>query len=204
MRVLEHMVPGGGTVWEGWEPLGRRSLLEVDPFRGGASWRKCVAGGVARGVAPVSLGLGPLQRRVLVALARTVLCPRLALNSQRRRAAEVKKGHSPPHRAPARVHGVQGCPVCARGAAQRLPVCCPRLAPPSPSLAGHTLCTSASFQAQKSGSRADTQAAEDLLLLSRPLTDLVSLLIPLVRAPRVPVRVQGHQCEGVCVLFQKC
>ncbi|XP_062056103.1 serine/threonine-protein kinase ULK4 isoform X2 [Lepus europaeus] len=36
------------------------------------------------------------------------------------------------------------------------------------------------LQAQKSGSRGDTQAAEDLLLLGRPLTDLISLLIPLV------------------------
>eukprot|EP00073_Rattus_norvegicus_P049353 XP_017451649.1 PREDICTED: serine/threonine-protein kinase ULK4 isoform X6 [Rattus norvegicus] len=35
------------------------------------------------------------------------------------------------------------------------------------------------LQAQKSGSRGDTQAAEDLLLLSKPLTDLISLLIPL-------------------------
>nr|XP_021533209.1 serine/threonine-protein kinase ULK4-like [Neomonachus schauinslandi] len=32
---------------------------------------------------------------------------------------------------------------------------------------------------QKSGSGGDTQAAEDLLLLSKPLTDLISLLIPL-------------------------
>lgn len=40
----------------------------------------------------------------------------------------------------------------------------------------------AMFQAQKSGSGGDTQAAEDLLLLSKPLTDLISLLIPLVRA----------------------
>uniref|UniRef100_Q3V129-6 Isoform 6 of Serine/threonine-protein kinase ULK4 n=1 Tax=Mus musculus TaxID=10090 RepID=Q3V129-6 len=38
------------------------------------------------------------------------------------------------------------------------------------------------LQVQKSGSRGDTQAAEDLLLLSKPLTDLISLLIPLVRA----------------------
>ncbi|KAB1264088.1 Serine/threonine-protein kinase ULK4 [Camelus dromedarius] len=38
------------------------------------------------------------------------------------------------------------------------------------------------LQAQKSGSGGNIQAAEDLLLLSRPLTDLVSLLIPLVRA----------------------
>uniref|UniRef100_UPI002954D7F4 serine/threonine-protein kinase ULK4-like n=1 Tax=Panthera onca TaxID=9690 RepID=UPI002954D7F4 len=35
------------------------------------------------------------------------------------------------------------------------------------------------LQAQKSGSGGDTQAAEDLLLLSKPLTDLISLLIPL-------------------------
>ncbi|VCX41717.1 unnamed protein product, partial [Gulo gulo] len=33
------------------------------------------------------------------------------------------------------------------------------------------------LQAQKSGSGGDTQAAEDLLLLSKPLTDLISLLI---------------------------
>ncbi|XP_063559783.1 serine/threonine-protein kinase ULK4 isoform X6 [Gorilla gorilla gorilla] len=36
------------------------------------------------------------------------------------------------------------------------------------------------LQAQKSGSGEDTQAAEDLLLLNRPLTDLISLLIPLI------------------------
>ncbi|XP_032120187.1 serine/threonine-protein kinase ULK4 isoform X7 [Sapajus apella] len=36
------------------------------------------------------------------------------------------------------------------------------------------------LQAQKSGSGKDTQAAEDLLLLSKPLTDLISLLVPLV------------------------
>lgn len=36
-------------------------------------------------------------------------------------------------------------------------------------------------QAQKSGSGGSTQAAEDLLLLGKPLVDLVGLLIPLVR-----------------------
>ncbi|XP_057353560.1 serine/threonine-protein kinase ULK4 isoform X8 [Manis pentadactyla] len=36
------------------------------------------------------------------------------------------------------------------------------------------------LQAQKSGSGGDTQAAEDLLRLSKPLTDLISLLIPLL------------------------
>uniref|UniRef100_A0A8C6C1J7 non-specific serine/threonine protein kinase n=1 Tax=Monodon monoceros TaxID=40151 RepID=A0A8C6C1J7_MONMO len=36
------------------------------------------------------------------------------------------------------------------------------------------------LQAQKSGSGGDTQAAEDLLLLGKPLTDLISLLIPLL------------------------
>uniref|UniRef100_A0A8I5N0X7 Serine/threonine-protein kinase ULK4 n=1 Tax=Papio anubis TaxID=9555 RepID=A0A8I5N0X7_PAPAN len=36
------------------------------------------------------------------------------------------------------------------------------------------------LQAQKSGSGEDTQAAEDLLLLGKPLTDLISLLIPLL------------------------
>ncbi|XP_073915207.1 serine/threonine-protein kinase ULK4 isoform X3 [Castor canadensis] len=35
------------------------------------------------------------------------------------------------------------------------------------------------LQAQKSGSGGDTQAAEDLLLLSKPLTGLISLLLPL-------------------------
>uniref|UniRef100_A0A8C9PB99 Serine/threonine-protein kinase ULK4 n=1 Tax=Spermophilus dauricus TaxID=99837 RepID=A0A8C9PB99_SPEDA len=38
------------------------------------------------------------------------------------------------------------------------------------------------LQAQKSGLGGDTQAAEDLLVLCKPLTDLISLLIPLVRA----------------------
>lgn len=42
-------------------------------------------------------------------------------------------------------------------------------------------------QAQKSGAGGSTQAAEDLLLLGKPLTDLVSLLIPLVRA-QTPAR----------------
>lgn len=50
------------------------------------------------------------------------------------------------------------------------------------------------LQAQKSGSGGDTQAAEDLLLLSKPLTDLVSLLIPLVRA-HLFVCVSEH-CRG--------
>ncbi|XP_065396481.1 serine/threonine-protein kinase ULK4 isoform X5 [Macaca fascicularis] len=36
------------------------------------------------------------------------------------------------------------------------------------------------LQAQKSGSGEDTQAAEDLLLLGKPLTDLMSLLVPLL------------------------
>uniref|UniRef100_A0A8C8ARY8 Unc-51 like kinase 4 n=1 Tax=Otus sunia TaxID=257818 RepID=A0A8C8ARY8_9STRI len=37
------------------------------------------------------------------------------------------------------------------------------------------------LQAQKSGTGGDTQAAEDLLLINKPLTDLISLLIQLVR-----------------------
>nr|XP_021513945.1 serine/threonine-protein kinase ULK4-like [Meriones unguiculatus] len=55
------------------------------------------------------------------------------------------------------------------------------------------------LQAQKSGSRADTQAAEDLLLLSRPLTDLVSLLIPLLPSEDPEVAEASATCLSILV-----
>lgn len=47
------------------------------------------------------------------------------------------------------------------------------------------------MKAQKSGTGGDTQTAEDLLLINKPLTDLISLLIPLVRALLFSVRMIG-------------
>ncbi|XP_055457528.1 serine/threonine-protein kinase ULK4 [Psammomys obesus] len=55
------------------------------------------------------------------------------------------------------------------------------------------------LQAQKSGSRADTQAAEDLLLLSRPLTDLISLLIPLLPSEDPEIAAASATCLSVLV-----
>uniref|UniRef100_A0A8C3LQN7 Unc-51 like kinase 4 n=1 Tax=Chrysolophus pictus TaxID=9089 RepID=A0A8C3LQN7_CHRPC len=51
------------------------------------------------------------------------------------------------------------------------------------------------LQAQKSGTGGDTQAAEDLLLINKPLTDLISLLIQLVR-----IYLFGSLLE-LCYLF---
>nr|XP_048279771.1 serine/threonine-protein kinase ULK4 isoform X2 [Myodes glareolus] len=55
------------------------------------------------------------------------------------------------------------------------------------------------LQAQKSGSRGDTQAAEDLLLLSKPLTDLISLLIPLLPSEDPEVSEVSSKCLSILV-----
>lgn len=55
------------------------------------------------------------------------------------------------------------------------------------------------LQAQKSGSGGDTQAAEDLLLLSKPLTDLVSLLIPLLPAEDPEIFEVASKCLSILV-----
>lgn len=55
------------------------------------------------------------------------------------------------------------------------------------------------LQAQKSGSRGDTQAAENLLLLSKPLTDLVSLLIPLLPSEDPEISEVSSKCLSILV-----
>ncbi|XP_037382690.1 serine/threonine-protein kinase ULK4 isoform X2 [Talpa occidentalis] len=55
------------------------------------------------------------------------------------------------------------------------------------------------LQAQKSGSGGDTQAAEDLLLLSKPLTDLVSLLIPLLPNEDPEIFEVSSKCLSILV-----
>nr|XP_031542640.1 serine/threonine-protein kinase ULK4 isoform X1 [Vicugna pacos]XP_031542641.1 serine/threonine-protein kinase ULK4 isoform X1 [Vicugna pacos]XP_031542642.1 serine/threonine-protein kinase ULK4 isoform X1 [Vicugna pacos] len=55
------------------------------------------------------------------------------------------------------------------------------------------------LQAQKSGSGGNIQAAEDLLLLSRPLTDLVSLLIPLLPNEDPEVFEVSSKCLSILV-----
>ncbi|GAB1294830.1 Serine/threonine-protein kinase ULK4 [Apodemus speciosus] len=55
------------------------------------------------------------------------------------------------------------------------------------------------LQAQKSGSRGDTQAAEDLLLLSKPLTDLISLLIPLLPSEDPEISEVSSKCLSILV-----
>ncbi|XP_074262178.1 serine/threonine-protein kinase ULK4 isoform X3 [Saimiri boliviensis] len=55
------------------------------------------------------------------------------------------------------------------------------------------------LQAQKSGSGQDTQAAEDLLLLSKPLTDLVSLLIPLLPNEDPEIFDVSSKCLSILV-----
>ncbi|XP_004409575.1 PREDICTED: serine/threonine-protein kinase ULK4-like, partial [Odobenus rosmarus divergens] len=54
-------------------------------------------------------------------------------------------------------------------------------------------------QAQKSGSGGDTQAAEDLLLLSKPLTDLISLLIPLLPNEDPEIFEVSSKCLSILV-----
>uniref|UniRef100_A0A8C6QQZ1 non-specific serine/threonine protein kinase n=1 Tax=Nannospalax galili TaxID=1026970 RepID=A0A8C6QQZ1_NANGA len=56
------------------------------------------------------------------------------------------------------------------------------------------------LQVQKSGLRGDTQAAEDLLVLSRPLTDLISLLIPLI--PSEDHEISEVSCKCLSILVQ--
>ncbi|KAL1781506.1 serine serine/threonine-protein kinase ULK4 isoform X1 [Sigmodon hispidus] len=55
------------------------------------------------------------------------------------------------------------------------------------------------LQAQKSGSRGDTQAAEDLLLLSKPLTDLISLLIQLLPSKDPEISEVSSKCLSILV-----
>ncbi|XP_041533221.1 serine/threonine-protein kinase ULK4 [Microtus oregoni] len=55
------------------------------------------------------------------------------------------------------------------------------------------------LQAQKSGLRGDTQAAEDLLLLSKPLTDLISLLIPLLPSEDPEISEASSKCLSILV-----
>uniref|UniRef100_U3ED96 Serine/threonine-protein kinase ULK4 n=1 Tax=Callithrix jacchus TaxID=9483 RepID=U3ED96_CALJA len=55
------------------------------------------------------------------------------------------------------------------------------------------------LQAQKSGSGKDTQAAEDLLLLSKPLTDLISLLIPLLSNEDPEIFDVSSKCLSILV-----
>ncbi|XP_058411633.1 serine/threonine-protein kinase ULK4 isoform X5 [Diceros bicornis minor] len=55
------------------------------------------------------------------------------------------------------------------------------------------------LQAQKSGSGGDTQAAEDLLLLSKPLTDLISLLIPLLLNEDPEIFEVSSKCLSILV-----
>uniref|UniRef100_A0A8C9K2R9 Serine/threonine-protein kinase ULK4 n=1 Tax=Panthera tigris altaica TaxID=74533 RepID=A0A8C9K2R9_PANTA len=55
------------------------------------------------------------------------------------------------------------------------------------------------LQAQKSGSGGDTQAAEDLLLLSKPLTDLISLLIPLLPSKDPEIFEVSSKCLSMLV-----
>nr|XP_023476458.1 serine/threonine-protein kinase ULK4 isoform X6 [Equus caballus] len=55
------------------------------------------------------------------------------------------------------------------------------------------------LQAQKSGSGGDTQAAEDLLLLSKPLTDLISLLIPLLPNEDPEIFEVSSKCLSILV-----
>nr|DBA24863.1 TPA: hypothetical protein GDO54_012461 [Pyxicephalus adspersus] len=50
------------------------------------------------------------------------------------------------------------------------------------------------IQAQKNGQEADAQAAEDLLLVNRPLTDLISLLIQLLPSEDLEIFENTSQC----------
>ncbi|XP_047388414.1 serine/threonine-protein kinase ULK4 isoform X2 [Sciurus carolinensis] len=55
------------------------------------------------------------------------------------------------------------------------------------------------LQAQKSGLGGDTQAAEDLLLLCKPLTDLISLLIPLLPSEDPEIFELSSKCLSILV-----
>ncbi|NXB82496.1 ULK4 kinase, partial [Donacobius atricapilla] len=50
------------------------------------------------------------------------------------------------------------------------------------------------LQAQKSGTGGDTQAAEDLLLINKPLTDLISRLIQLLPSEDTEIFLSASQC----------
>ncbi|XP_032038657.1 serine/threonine-protein kinase ULK4 isoform X3 [Aythya fuligula] len=55
------------------------------------------------------------------------------------------------------------------------------------------------LQAQKTGSGGDTQAAEDLLLINKPLTDLISLLIQLLPSEDIEIFENTSQCLSLLV-----
>uniref|UniRef100_A0A8V5FRQ8 Uncharacterized protein n=1 Tax=Melopsittacus undulatus TaxID=13146 RepID=A0A8V5FRQ8_MELUD len=55
------------------------------------------------------------------------------------------------------------------------------------------------LQAQKSGTGGDTQAAEELLLINKPLTDLISLLIQLLPTEDAEVFASASQCLSLLV-----
>uniref|UniRef100_A0A8C3SYJ5 Unc-51 like kinase 4 n=1 Tax=Chelydra serpentina TaxID=8475 RepID=A0A8C3SYJ5_CHESE len=55
------------------------------------------------------------------------------------------------------------------------------------------------LQAQKSGTGGDTQAAEDLLLINKPLTDLISLLIQLLPTDDTEIYETASQCLSLLV-----
>ncbi|XP_054016871.1 serine/threonine-protein kinase ULK4 [Dryobates pubescens] len=55
------------------------------------------------------------------------------------------------------------------------------------------------LQAQKSGTGGDTQAAEDLLLINKPLTGLISLLIQLLPSEDTEVFASASQCLSLLV-----
>ncbi|XP_038624213.1 serine/threonine-protein kinase ULK4 [Tachyglossus aculeatus] len=55
------------------------------------------------------------------------------------------------------------------------------------------------LQAQKSGTGGDTQAAEDLLLINKPLTDLISLLIQLLPSEDPEIFENSSRCLSILV-----
>ncbi|XP_034616884.1 serine/threonine-protein kinase ULK4 isoform X3 [Trachemys scripta elegans] len=55
------------------------------------------------------------------------------------------------------------------------------------------------LQAQKSGTGGDTQGAEDLLLINKPLTDLISLLIQLLPSDDTEIYETASQCLSLLV-----
>ncbi|XP_071417450.1 serine/threonine-protein kinase ULK4 isoform X2 [Pithys albifrons albifrons] len=55
------------------------------------------------------------------------------------------------------------------------------------------------LQAQRCGTGGDTQAAEDLLLINKPLTDLISLLIQLLPSEDTEIFVSASQCLSLLV-----
>ncbi|XP_009975737.1 PREDICTED: serine/threonine-protein kinase ULK4-like, partial [Tauraco erythrolophus] len=55
------------------------------------------------------------------------------------------------------------------------------------------------LQAQKSGTGGDTKAAEDLLLINKPLTDLISLLIQLLPSEDTDIFESASQCLSLLV-----